>query len=79
MDFEQYAHRILELVGAVATDGPLTPERELYDDIGLDSFQAFQLIIATESLANVDMPPIDIPQMFTLGDAYAYYAKLRAG
>lgn len=41
--------------------------------IGLDSLQAFQLIIFIEALANVDVPPLDLPDIYTVQDAYDYY------
>lgn len=45
----------------------------LFDDWGLDSLQAFQLIVATESIAGALIPPEEIPEIWTVDDAYAYY------
>lgn len=48
----------------------------LFDDWGLDSLQAFQMIIVTEAMAGAVVPPPEIPEIFTVGDAYAYYRSL---
>jgi acyl carrier protein len=45
----------------------------LFDELGLDSMNAFELIIITEQLAGLSVPLPDLPPIFTLGDAYAYY------
>lgn len=76
MNLEEFCERVLmllELQGA----GDFGLDDSLYDTIGLDSFQAFQLIIIVESLAGVDVPPVELPEMFTLRDAFGYYSLLR--
>jgi acyl carrier protein len=54
----------------------VNPYDDLYSIVGLDSLQAFQLIIIIESLANCDVPPMDIPGIYTFHDAYEYYTTL---
>jgi acyl carrier protein len=54
-----------------------SPYTGLYDDLGLDSFKAFELLIICESLAENVVPPETIPELYTLGDAFAYYEDLR--
>lgn len=52
---------------------------DLFEKIGLDSLQAFELILVTEEMAGLSqvtglsIPPSDIPVISTLGDAYEYY------
>jgi acyl carrier protein len=50
-----------------------TSESGMFSDIGLDSLQAFEMIIFIEAKANLMVPPDDLPMIFTLGDAYEYY------
>lgn len=54
----------------------ISPYDGLFDDWGLDSLQAFQLIIIIEGIAEVAVPPPSIPEIFTVGDAYEYYRSL---
>lgn len=72
-----FARRVAELLG-VLVDVSVDPEASLFDDWGLDSLQAFQLIVIIESLAGALVPPTDIPEMFTVQDAYGYYCSLLA-
>jgi acyl carrier protein len=58
----------------------------LFDELGLDSLQAFELVLATEELADVAVSSSreawsatctdSSPSIFTLGDAFAYYEVL---
>jgi acyl carrier protein len=48
----------------------------LYDDLELDSFQALEVVIAIEYVAEVTVPPVELPELYTMGDAYRYYASL---
>jgi acyl carrier protein len=57
---------------------PANPYDSLYDDLSFDSFQAFELLIVVESLAGNVVPPEEIPELYTLADAYEYYQSLRA-
>jgi len=69
---EEYLSLMGEMLQA-PIHGTLNGESGLYDDWGIDSLQAFELIILTEQLAGIHIPPADIPLMFTVNDAYAYY------
>ena len=71
-DFEEYVSRLFEALDIEVRSG-YTQDSGLYDDIGLDSLQAFELVIFTEELAGLTMPPPFIPMIFTLGDAYTYF------
>jgi acyl carrier protein len=76
MQLAEFCERVLALL-ELTEAGPFSPEDNLYDAVGLDSFQAFQLIINVESLAGADVPPVELPAMYTLRDAYGYYLVLR--
>jgi acyl carrier protein len=73
-DFARFAELIaseleLQNVELLDTSG-------LYDDLALDSFAALHLLLYIEELAEVANPPIELPELYTLGDAYAYYWDL---
>jgi acyl carrier protein len=53
----------------------LSSEMSIFDDWGLDSLQAFELIILTEDLAGLVVPPAQIPPIYTVGDAFIYYEQ----
>jgi acyl carrier protein len=74
MDFEHFAHR---LVNALKIEGPdrLARETGLFDDLGVDSFLAFQMLIMIEQWADLLVPPPYLPEMFTLGDAFDYFQE----
>lgn len=76
MGLDEFCDRVLTLL-EMHEAGAVNPDDSLYETIGLDSFQAFQLIIIVESLAGIDVPPIELPAMYTLRDAYGYYVMLR--
>jgi acyl carrier protein len=50
----------------------------LYDELGLDSFEAFRLLLLIEELAGVDFPTDTLPELWVVGDAYRYYERLAA-
>ena len=77
-DFERFVERLRELLRAELPQS-VTRYDGLYDELGFDSFQAFELLIVVESLAGTVMPPPELPEIYTLGDAYTYYQQLRAG
>lgn len=50
----------------------------LFDDWALDSLQAFAMILVIEAMAGIDVPSPDLPDLYTVGDAYGYFRSLRA-
>jgi len=77
LTFEQFAERVAAQFSLQADAGILAWDTGLFDELGLDSLQAFMLILLVESLAEVEVPPVEIPPMFVLGDAFTYYEDLR--
>jgi acyl carrier protein len=75
--FDPFAQRFAEEF-APDVDFRVLAASGLFDDLGLDSFAAFRMILFLEELADVPFPPDDIPPMFTVGDAYDYYCSLCA-
>jgi hypothetical protein len=77
MDFDDFARLLVGHLG-LGGDGPWYPWTGLYDDLGVDSFQAFQLILVIEAAAGVDRDGAELPPVHTLGDAYEYYRAARS-
>jgi acyl carrier protein len=62
----------------ISVPRPVTAELGLVDDLGLDSFQVFELMIIVETLADCLLAPEDPPILITLGDVHEYYRLARA-
>lgn len=77
LDYDGFSNRVATLV-EIDLDVPVNPYDGLYTDLGFDSLQAFQLIIIIETLADA-MPIDEVPELYTMQDAYDYYAQLCAG
>ena len=71
-DFPSFTNLLLGLIG-IESDRPPSAGTRLFEDLELDSLQAFELIICIESIAGVLVPPEEMPNIWTLGDAYDYY------
>ena len=76
LDYTNFTTHLAELLG-LETDFSIAPDVGLYDDLSLDSIQALELLIITESLADIGAPLIEIPELYTMGDVYDYYVQLR--
>lgn len=76
LSFEEFAERLKHNIGLGTVDLPMRGTTSLYDEWALDSLQAFQMLLSIEALADVLVPPIEIPNLFTLDDAYRYYSVL---
>jgi len=76
MTFDEYVARLFKALHLERT-GSFDRSDDLYETVGLDSLQAFELILFTEELAGLSVPPSEIPMIFTLGDAYSYYESAR--
>ena len=75
-DVKDFAVRLAALLAL--EDVPTHPNATLFEDWSLDSLQAFQLIVAIEAMADVDVPPPHVPPIFTVRDAFDYFLQLRA-
>lgn len=74
-DLEGFARRVAELL-EIEIDGSINPYDSLFDDWGIDSLQAFQLIVIIEAMAESLVPPAEMPEIYTVGDAHEYYRSL---
>lgn len=77
MNTEEFAKRLAQMLEVDIAPADLRADATLFEEWGLDSLQAFQLVIATEALAGAMVPPPEIPEMYTVADAYDYYVSLR--
>jgi acyl carrier protein len=77
LDFTTFVTRLRSVLDAEIPES-VTPYDSLYEELGFDSFQAFELLIVVESLAESLVPPAEVPELYTLGDAHAYYEQLAA-
>ena len=50
----------------------IVPEAKLREDLGLDSLDGVDLIVALEKALNVRIPETDARQMRTVGDIYTF-------
>jgi acyl carrier protein len=73
-DFDDYASILLEIFHKVEHDG-VSRSADLYEEIGLDSLQTFELIVLSEQMAGLMIPPVEIPAINSMGDAYDYYVQ----
>jgi len=76
-DLSRFAEVLCEAL-SVALPGEVRGELGLFDELGLDSLGAFQLLVTLEAMAGIELPPDDPPPMFTLADAHGYYRELCA-
>jgi acyl carrier protein len=75
-DFAGQLIQLLELDPRICAT---SDDTQLFDQWGLDSLQAFQLVVAIESMAGALVPPPIVPEMYTVGEAYRYFLSLFPG
>jgi acyl carrier protein len=76
LSFDQLWAALAERLG-FPSDTPLVPTDGLYDDLGIDSIQALEMLVLIEAAADLQVPPAMLPEMYTLQDAYEYYCFAR--
>ena len=64
---------IAEQLGVKAEE--VTPEASFIDDLGADSLDTVELIMALEEEFSVEIPDEDAEKMTTVGDAIKYIAE----
>lgn len=55
----------------------LTPETSFKEDLGADSLDLFEMVMALEEEYNVEIPTEDLEKIVTIGDVEAYIQKLQ--
>lgn len=76
LSFEQFADRLCSGLATPVEVGDVTAESGLFDELGIDSLSAFELLLLVEDLAGITQAPAELPEINTVGDAYAHYLEL---
>jgi len=69
----QMADLIVDQLGA--TREQLVPETSFIDDLGADSLDIVELVMAMEETFDVEIPDDDAEKIQTIGDAISYLKK----
>ena len=71
--------RIMEIVEeSLGTEAEaLTAETSFKDDLGADSLDLFEMVMALEEEFNVEIPSEDLEDILTIGDVEKYIQKLQ--
>ena len=66
--------RVKEIIAKELEVGPqqLTPEAKFIEDLGADSLDIVELVMALEEEFGIDIPDEDAEKMKTVGDALSY-------
>ena len=68
--FEKIKEMVAENLGVDA--GSITEESSFKDDLGADSLDLFELVMALEEEYDVEIPTEDLEQIATVGDVISY-------
>jgi acyl carrier protein len=74
---ENYAERIKEIIVEQlgVTPDQVTPEASFIDDLGADSLDTVELVMAFEDAFEIEIPDEDAEKMVRVGDALDYLKK----
>ena len=73
---ERVAEIIAEQLGI--TRGEIVPEASFIDDLGADSLDIVEFVMAMEETFDIEIPDDDAEKIQTIGDAFSY-VKERLG
>lgn len=59
-------------------EGEVKPESKFVDDLGADSLDVVELIMALEEKFEIEIPDEDAEKIVTVGDVVAYIEKLKS-
>ncbi len=74
---ERVAVIIVEQLGASKEE--IVPEASFIDDLGADSLDIVELVMAMEEAFDIEIPDDDAEKIQTIGDAIAYVKQRTAG
>lgn len=66
---------VAENLGAEVED--LTPETSFKEDLGADSLDLMEMVMALEDEYSIEIPTEDLEQILTIGDVVNYIEKLK--
>ncbi|MCH5322047.1 MAG: acyl carrier protein [Helicobacter sp.] len=58
--------------------GEVKPESKFVDDLGADSLDVVELVMALEEKFEIEIPDEDAEKIVTVGDVVSYIEKLKA-
>jgi acyl carrier protein len=67
---EQVSDIIVEQLGI--TKSEIVPEASFIDDLGADSLDIVELVMAMEETFDIEIPDDDAEKIQTIGDAFSY-------
>jgi acyl carrier protein len=67
---DRVADIIVEQLGI--TKGEVVPEASFIDDLGADSLDIVELVMAMEETFDIEIPDDDAEKIQTIGDAFSY-------
>ena len=73
---EKVKEMIVEQLGV--TESEVVPEAKFIDDLGADSLDIVELIMALEDVYGIEIPDEDAEKMETVGDAIKYIEQRSA-
>jgi acyl carrier protein len=73
---DRVAEIIVDQLGI--TKGEIVPEASFIDDLGADSLDIVELVMAMEETFDIEIPDDDAEKIQTIGDAFSY-VKERLG
>ncbi len=74
---ERVADIIVEQLGAAKEE--IVPEASFIDDLGADSLDIVELVMAMEETFDIEIPDDDAEKIQTIGDAVAYLKEKLEG
>lgn len=73
MEFEKLKEIIIDQLDV--EEDEVTPEAKFLDDLGADSLDLFELVMAIEEESGVEIKNEDLPSVITVQDALDYVNK----
>ena len=70
IEFDKVKEIIIEQLGV--TESSVTTEASFIDDLGADSLDLFELVMALEDEYSVEIPSEDLENLLTVGDVVNY-------
>lgn len=74
---ESVAGKVREIVASQlgVEEGEVTPEASILDDLGADSLDVVELVMALEEEFDLEVPDEDVETLRTIGDVARYIAE----
>ena len=67
---DQVSEIVVEQLGV--TKGEAVPDANFIEDLGADSLDIVELLMAMENIFDIEIPDKDAEKILTIGDAFSY-------